>query len=157
MFPSWIVFHVPHDSKEIPSAVLGQFVLLDKDMKAEVAKMTDHYTYEIFCDGQSAERVVRFYTPAEVSCAMAMVIDLGKAKRVNRQDNWAAMNSVKFEQRDGSGLSSEFALCCRTIRHRHRPLRHGHRISALVAQRDKTRSLKQGMMQELLTGRIRLV
>ena len=30
-------------------------------------------------------------------------------------------------------------------------------LSALVAQRDKTRDLKQAMMQELLTGRIRLV
>lgn len=30
-------------------------------------------------------------------------------------------------------------------------------IQALEAQRDKTRALKQGMMQELLTGRIRLV
>lgn len=30
-------------------------------------------------------------------------------------------------------------------------------IAALEAQRDKTRLLKQGMMQELLTGRTRLV
>jgi type I restriction enzyme S subunit len=30
-------------------------------------------------------------------------------------------------------------------------------IAALETQRDKTRTLKQGMMQELLTGRIRLV
>lgn len=30
-------------------------------------------------------------------------------------------------------------------------------LSALVARRDKTRALKQGMMQELLTGRTRLV
>ena len=30
-------------------------------------------------------------------------------------------------------------------------------IVALEARRDKTRALKQGMMQELLTGRIRLV
>ena len=30
-------------------------------------------------------------------------------------------------------------------------------IAALEAKRDKTRALKQGMMQELLTGRIRLV
>ncbi len=30
-------------------------------------------------------------------------------------------------------------------------------LAALVARRDKTRALKQGMMQELLTGRIRLV
>ena len=30
-------------------------------------------------------------------------------------------------------------------------------ITALEVQRDKTRTLKQGMMQELLTGRIRLV
>lgn len=30
-------------------------------------------------------------------------------------------------------------------------------LAALEASRDKTRDLKQGMMQELLTGRIRLV
>ena len=30
-------------------------------------------------------------------------------------------------------------------------------LSALEARRDKTRALKQGMMQELLTGRTRLV
>ncbi|MEI6310110.1 MAG: restriction endonuclease subunit S, partial [bacterium] len=30
-------------------------------------------------------------------------------------------------------------------------------ITALEARRDKTRALKRGMMQELLTGRIRLV
>jgi type I restriction enzyme S subunit len=30
-------------------------------------------------------------------------------------------------------------------------------IAALEARRDKTRALKQGMMQELLTGRTRLV
>ena len=30
-------------------------------------------------------------------------------------------------------------------------------ITALEARREKTRLLKQGMMQELLTGRVRLV
>ena len=30
-------------------------------------------------------------------------------------------------------------------------------LSALVARRDKTRALKRAMMQELLTGRTRLV
>ncbi len=30
-------------------------------------------------------------------------------------------------------------------------------IAAMEQKRDKTRALKQGMMQELLTGRIRLV
>ena len=30
-------------------------------------------------------------------------------------------------------------------------------LSALVARRDKTRDLKQAMMQELLTGKTRLV
>jgi type I restriction enzyme S subunit len=33
----------------------------------------------------------------------------------------------------------------------------GTDLTALEARRDKTRALKQGMMQELLTGRIRLV
>jgi type I restriction enzyme S subunit len=31
------------------------------------------------------------------------------------------------------------------------------KMSALVGRRDKTRALKQGMMQELLTGKTRLV
>ncbi|MEY6431181.1 hypothetical protein ABC977_02030 [Thioalkalicoccus limnaeus] len=30
-------------------------------------------------------------------------------------------------------------------------------IAALEARRDKTRAIKQGMMQQLLTGRVRLV
>jgi type I restriction enzyme S subunit len=30
-------------------------------------------------------------------------------------------------------------------------------LATLEARRDKTRALKQGMMQELLTGRIRLI
>jgi type I restriction enzyme S subunit len=30
-------------------------------------------------------------------------------------------------------------------------------IAALEARREKTRAVKQGMMQELLTGRVRLV
>ena len=30
-------------------------------------------------------------------------------------------------------------------------------ITALEAQRDKTRAIKQGMMQELLTGKTRLI
>ena len=41
--------------------------------------------------------------------------------------------------------------------HRYRPLYMGAELAALEARRDKTRALKQGMMQELLTGRIRLV
>jgi type I restriction enzyme S subunit len=34
---------------------------------------------------------------------------------------------------------------------------HLRQIAALEIRREKTRALKQGMMQELLTGRIRLV
>ena len=33
----------------------------------------------------------------------------------------------------------------------------GAELTALEQRRDKTRALKQGMMQELLTGRIRLI
>jgi hypothetical protein len=43
---------------------------------------------------------------------------------------------------------------------RHRRLRHYRldaKLAALAQRRAKTRSLKQGMMQELLTGRIRPV
>lgn len=36
------------------------------------------------------------------------------------------------------------------------PDRYGHRITALKSRRDTNRAIKQGMMQQLLTGRVRL-
>ena len=41
--------------------------------------------------------------------------------------------------------------------HRRRPLRHGRRDRRAGKRRDTTRAIKQGMMQELLIGRVRLV
>ena len=41
--------------------------------------------------------------------------------------------------------------------HRHHPHRHGREIAALEVKLSKARQIKQGMMQELLTGRIRLI
>ncbi len=43
-------------------------------------------------------------------------------------------------------LDNPFTQCGRT-----------NRLSALEHRRDKTRAIKQGMMQQLLTGRVRLV
>jgi len=78
------------------------------------------------------------------------------------------INDEVFWQKSGTG--QPFVLFAKTFA---RPLRLPHlpeqtaiaavlsdmdaEIAALEAQMDKTRALKQGMMQELLTGRIRFV
>ena len=45
----------------------------------------------------------------------------------------------------------------RTDRHRRGPIDMDSEIDQLEQRRDKTRAIKQGMMQALLTGRVRLV
>jgi len=59
-FPPQCIFHVAHDSTDIPEEVLDQFVLnSDSDLASEVLKMTDHFTHEIFCADVSPAQVVR--------------------------------------------------------------------------------------------------
>jgi N-formylglutamate deformylase len=47
-YPGWTIFHVPHDSKRIPDEVRNQFVLDDVELGAELCRMTDHHTLELF-------------------------------------------------------------------------------------------------------------
>jgi restriction endonuclease S subunit len=116
---------------------------------------------------ESGKSKGQFYTPSEVSRVIAKVIGISpqntkahafQSDDIQRQirDNIGAtitqitnkdMNAfrVKLPPEDEqtaiaavlSGMDAE--------------------LSALEARRDKTRALKQGMMQELLTGRTRLV
>ena len=46
--PPWVVFHVPHDSIEIPHWVVDQYVVSEDDLADELIKMTDHFTYDLF-------------------------------------------------------------------------------------------------------------
>jgi|GEM_PF-235350 len=47
-YPPGVVLHVPHDSTLIPDDVRGQFVLDDEALRAEVIRMTDHRTLDLF-------------------------------------------------------------------------------------------------------------
>lgn len=54
-----LIFHVPHDSTDIPADVQSQFVLDDKQLKNEILKMTDHYTARLFFSNSNPQNIVR--------------------------------------------------------------------------------------------------
>ncbi len=55
--PPWVVFHVPHDSIEIPFWVVEQYILSSDELADELIKMTDHFTFDLFvpmgCESQT--------------------------------------------------------------------------------------------------------
>lgn len=50
-FPSWVIFHIPHDSFFIPPDVRSQFVLNDQELQTEFLKMTDYWTLALYANG----------------------------------------------------------------------------------------------------------
>lgn len=54
-----VVFHVPHDSTDIPADVRKQFTLDDQELKNEILKMTDHFTVRLFCSDIAPQNIVR--------------------------------------------------------------------------------------------------
>jgi len=48
MYPPWVVLHIPHDSTVIPDSVRDQFLLGDDELDMEVARITDHHTFDLF-------------------------------------------------------------------------------------------------------------
>lgn len=57
-----IVMHIPHASTFIPAGVRDQFILSDQELQAEIDRMTDWYTAELFeaPAGVSVERVISY-------------------------------------------------------------------------------------------------
>ena len=60
------MLHLPHDSVEIPAEVRGQFLLDDGELAAELTRMTDHRTLELFA-GQEASTSAAAIVRATVS------------------------------------------------------------------------------------------
>jgi N-formylglutamate deformylase len=60
-YPGWVIFHVPHDTKWIPGEVRNQFVLNDAELEAELCRMTDHHTLDLFTSSMPANQIV--YAP----------------------------------------------------------------------------------------------
>lgn len=58
-FPPWVLFHVPHDSKLVPSEVRTQITLTDDELNEELIKMTDHLTQQLFASGTPEAQVIR--------------------------------------------------------------------------------------------------
>ena len=57
--PDWVLFHVPHDSTFIPPSERSRLLLDDAELKAELLRMTDHWTFDLFAQGIPEGRVVR--------------------------------------------------------------------------------------------------
>lgn len=58
-FPPWVVFHVPHDSTQVPLEVRQQFTLSDSELAGELMCMTDHLTMSLFTTGVAKTQVIR--------------------------------------------------------------------------------------------------
>lgn len=54
-----VIFHVPHDSTDIPADVRNQFTLDDQELKNEILNMTDHFTARLFCSDIAPQNIVR--------------------------------------------------------------------------------------------------
>jgi N-formylglutamate amidohydrolase len=55
----WAIFHVPHDSTDIPADVRDQIALDDEQLGNELLKMTDHFTARLFCSDSNSQNIVR--------------------------------------------------------------------------------------------------
>lgn len=101
---------------------------------------------------ESGKSKGQFYTPAEVSRVMAKVIGVGSAKSATQTiyDPTRGSGSLLIKAHDEakSRTGHDLALYGQEM---------DNATAALERRLAKTRALKQGMMQELLTGRTRLV
>jgi N-formylglutamate amidohydrolase len=57
--PQCLIFHVPHDSTDVPEEVRHQFALSESDLADELVKMTDHLTLDLFTSNVPESQIVR--------------------------------------------------------------------------------------------------
>jgi N-formylglutamate amidohydrolase len=93
--PEWVFLHVPHDSTCIPSSVRGQFLLNDAELNAELLRMTDHWTLDLFAQAVPEHQIVR----AEVS---RLVVDVERFDD-DSQEIMAALGMGAIYQRSAQG------------------------------------------------------
>ena len=103
---------------------------------------------------ESGKSKGQFYTPAEVTLYLYYWFQFNEARIAERGSGSTVMGlslgdlrKILFRKPTLSEQTAIAAILCDM----------DAEIDALVAQLAKARSLKQGMMQELLTGSIRLV
>jgi hypothetical protein len=59
VLPDWVLFHAPHDSTIIPPSKWSKLLLSNAELKAELLRMTDHWTFDLFAEGIPERRVLR--------------------------------------------------------------------------------------------------
>lgn len=57
--PEFVVFHIPHDSKEVPPLARAGLSINDSDLALELRKLTDHETARLLAYGVPSNQVVR--------------------------------------------------------------------------------------------------
>jgi len=101
---------------------------------------------------ESGKSKGQFYTPSEVSRIIAKVIGIAPGNA--RASTTAYDPYQRFAWGEPPAKQGDYAFLLHMIRSMKGTLAEQN---ALEARRDKTRALKQAMMQELLTGKTRLV
>ena len=101
--PEWVVFHIPHDSTEIPVEVSEQFVIDAPTLRQEILRMTDHQTMALFTGaGVSPAQIVR----APVS---RLVVDVERFEN-DGQEPMAGRGMGVVYTRTSSGMPLRRAL-----------------------------------------------
>lgn len=125
--PSFVLFHVPHDSTLVPGEIRSQICLGDVELAAEIVRMTDHLTLELFTSGVPSGQVVR----AEVC---RLVVDVERFDDASEAMNCRGMGVVYEKTSDGSKLRRAItpAERERLIDAWYRP--HHERLAALTTE-----------------------
>lgn len=125
--PEWVVFHIPHDSTEIPAEVREQFVLDVPTLRQEILRMTDHHTLALFTgECVKSAQIVR----AQVS---RLVVDVERFES-DAEEPMAGCGMGVVYTRTSSGMPLRRPLLAverqALIESWYRP--HHHRLSQVV-------------------------
>lgn len=103
-YTSGVVLHVPHHSTMIPSELRDQFVLNDDQLQAEVIRMTDHHTLELFGGTNRETRVVS----APIS---RLVVDVERFEQDDKEPMAAiGMGTIYRNTSEGKPLRRELSV-----------------------------------------------
>jgi N-formylglutamate amidohydrolase len=126
--PDWVLFHVPHDSAFIPPLERSKLLLDDTELKTELLRMTDHWTFDLFAHGIPKERVFH----SQVS---RLVVDVERyeddAKEIMAS---RGMGAVYDRTSDGKQLRSPFGAGQRQELMNAWYFPHHHRMTERIQQ-----------------------
>jgi len=108
--PRWVIFHVPHDSMDIPDDVMDQFTIGRPELAEELLRMTDHHTLDLLVPRDcQQQQVVR-------SPVSRLVVDMERFQ-IDSQEVMASVGmGVIYERTSGcEPLRRPISMAERTI------------------------------------------